>query len=40
MAFGAQQVNVAVNHVNETSVKIREEIGSLLRKVPRFKTTI
>jgi len=37
MASGAEQVNVAVNHVNEISVKTREEIGSLLREVSRFK---
>ncbi|MCL2233128.1 MAG: methyl-accepting chemotaxis protein [Treponema sp.] len=37
MASGAEQVNVAVNHVNEISVKTREGIGSLLREVSRFK---
>ncbi|MCL2232924.1 MAG: methyl-accepting chemotaxis protein [Treponema sp.] len=37
MATGAEQVNVAVNHVNEISVKTREGIGSLLMEVSRFK---
>jgi methyl-accepting chemotaxis protein len=37
MASGADQVNVAVNHVNEISVKNREGIDALLQEVSRFK---
>jgi methyl-accepting chemotaxis protein len=37
MASGAEQVNIAVNHVNEISVKNREGIDSLMREVSRFK---
>ena len=37
MASGAEQVNVAVNHVNEISVRTREEIDGLLREVARFR---
>jgi methyl-accepting chemotaxis protein len=37
MAAGADQVNIAVNNVNEISVKNREGIESLMREVSRFK---
>jgi methyl-accepting chemotaxis protein len=37
MASGAEQVNVAVNQVNEISVKNRESIDNLIREVSRFK---
>ncbi|MDR0486697.1 MAG: methyl-accepting chemotaxis protein [Treponema sp.] len=37
MASGADQVNTAVNHVNEISVKNREGIDALIREVSRFK---
>jgi methyl-accepting chemotaxis protein len=37
MASGADQVNVAVRHVNEICVKNRESIETLLREVSRFK---
>jgi methyl-accepting chemotaxis protein len=36
-ASGAEQVNAAVNHVNEISAKNREGIENLIRKVSRFK---
>jgi len=37
MATGAQQINVAVNRVNEISIRNREGIETLLREVSRFK---
>jgi methyl-accepting chemotaxis protein len=37
MASGADQINVAVHHVNEISAKNREGIETLLREVSRFK---
>jgi methyl-accepting chemotaxis protein len=37
MASGADQINVAVNHVNEISSRNREGIDTLLREVSRFK---
>jgi methyl-accepting chemotaxis protein len=37
MATGADQMNIAVNHVNEISGKNREAIDVLLREVSRFK---
>jgi len=37
MATGAQQINLAVNQVNEISVKNREGIGTLMKEVSRFK---
>jgi len=37
MASGANQINVAVNHVNGISGKNREGIASLTREVSRFK---
>jgi methyl-accepting chemotaxis protein len=37
MASGADQVNVAVNNVNEMTVKNREAIDSLIKEVSRFK---
>jgi methyl-accepting chemotaxis protein len=37
MASGADQVNIAVNNVNEISVKNREAIDTLIREVSRFK---
>jgi len=37
MASGADQINVAVNHVNGISDKNREGINSLTKEVSRFK---
>jgi len=37
MASGAEQINVAVNQVNEISIKNREGIATLIREVSRFK---
>jgi methyl-accepting chemotaxis protein len=37
MASGADQVNVAVNNVNEISVRNREGIETLIKEVSRFK---
>jgi len=37
MAQGADQVNIAVNNVNEISLKNREGIESLIREVSKFK---
>ena len=37
MASGADQVNIAVNQVNEISLKNRESIETLMREVSRFK---
>jgi len=37
MASGAEQVNAAVNHVNEISEKNLEAIDVLLTEVSRFK---
>jgi len=37
MASGANQINTAVNHVNEISGKNRKGIDSLIREVSRFK---
>jgi methyl-accepting chemotaxis protein len=37
MASGADQMNIAVNHVNEISGKNRDAIDVLLKEVSRFK---
>jgi methyl-accepting chemotaxis protein len=37
MATGADQINIAVNQVNEISVKNRESIDLLVKEVSRFK---
>jgi methyl-accepting chemotaxis protein len=37
MASGAEQINIAVNNVNEISVKNREGIDLLIKEVSRFK---
>jgi len=37
MATGADQINLAVNNVNEMTVKNREAIADLLQEVSRFK---
>jgi methyl-accepting chemotaxis protein len=37
MSSGAEQINVAINHVNELSNKNRDGIDTLLREVSRFK---
>jgi methyl-accepting chemotaxis protein len=37
MAEGVQQINIAVNQVNEISGKNRQGIESLMREVSRFK---
>jgi methyl-accepting chemotaxis protein len=37
MAAGADQINVAVNHVNEISNKNRDGIETLMREVSKFK---
>jgi methyl-accepting chemotaxis protein len=39
MATGAEQVNIAVNHVNEISIKNREGIDTLIKEVSRFKVS-
>jgi methyl-accepting chemotaxis protein len=37
MASGAEQINIAVNRVNEISLKNRENIDLLVREVSKFK---
>ena len=37
MSSGAQQINVAVNHVNEISIKNRRAVDVLIQEVSRFK---
>jgi methyl-accepting chemotaxis protein len=37
MASGADQINVAVHHVNDITNKNREGINTLMREVSRFK---
>jgi len=37
MANGADQMNIAVHHVNEISGKNSEAINALLKEVSRFK---
>jgi methyl-accepting chemotaxis protein len=37
MAVGAEQINTAVNRVNEISGKNKENIDILAREVSRFK---
>jgi methyl-accepting chemotaxis protein len=37
MANGAEQINVAVHHVNEISGRNREGINALIKEVSRFK---
>jgi len=37
MAQGAEQINIAVNNVNEMTVQNREAIADLLKEVSRFK---
>ncbi|MCL2176218.1 MAG: methyl-accepting chemotaxis protein, partial [Treponema sp.] len=37
MASGADQINVAVNHVNEISIRNQEGIDTLIKEVGRFK---
>jgi len=37
MASGADQINIAVNQVNEISIRNREGIDALLKEVSRFK---
>jgi methyl-accepting chemotaxis protein len=37
MAIGSDQINIAVNQVNEISVKNRENIDLLVKEVSRFK---
>jgi methyl-accepting chemotaxis protein len=37
MAAGAEQINTAVNAVNELSAKNRENIDILVKEVSRFK---
>jgi methyl-accepting chemotaxis protein len=34
---GADQINIAVNNVNEMTIKNREAIDNLMREVSRFK---
>ena len=36
MASGAEQINIAINHINELSVKNRDNIALLLNEVTRF----
>ncbi|MCL2793659.1 MAG: methyl-accepting chemotaxis protein, partial [Spirochaetaceae bacterium] len=37
MANGADEINVAVNHVNEITAKNREAVDTLIKEVSRFK---
>jgi len=37
MASGADEINVAVNHINEITVKNREAIDNLIKEVSKFK---
>ena len=37
MATGSEQINIAVNNVNEMTLKNREAIDSLIKEVSRFK---
>jgi len=37
MAAGANEINLAVNHVNEISIKNRGAIEALINEVSRFK---
>jgi methyl-accepting chemotaxis protein len=37
MAQGADQINIAVNQVNEITIQNREGIEKLMREVSRFK---
>jgi methyl-accepting chemotaxis protein len=37
MASGADQINLAVNHVNDISSKNRQAIDTLVRELSRFK---
>jgi methyl-accepting chemotaxis protein len=37
MASGADQINVAVNRVNDISAKNRENINLLVKEVSKFK---
>jgi methyl-accepting chemotaxis protein len=37
MAAGADQINIAVNRVNEISEKNKQSIDSLVKEVSRFK---
>jgi methyl-accepting chemotaxis protein len=37
MADSAEQINMAVQHINEISVKNREGINNLIKEVSQFK---
>ncbi|MCL2793656.1 MAG: methyl-accepting chemotaxis protein, partial [Spirochaetaceae bacterium] len=37
MASGADEINIAVNHVNEITIKNREAIDTLMKEVLQFK---
>jgi methyl-accepting chemotaxis protein len=37
MSNGADQINIAVNNVNEMTVKNRDAIDALIKEVSRFK---
>ena len=37
MAHGAEQINIAIHHVNDISLKNRERINTLMDEVSRFK---
>jgi methyl-accepting chemotaxis protein len=37
MSSGADEMNVAIHHVNELSIKNREGIDDLMKEVSRFK---
>jgi len=39
MASGAEQINIAVNHVNDISSQNRERIEALIKEVSRFKVS-
>jgi len=37
MASGADQINIAVNQVNDITVKNHEKVDTLMKEVARFK---
>jgi methyl-accepting chemotaxis protein len=37
MAAGAEQINIAVHHVNDITITNRDGIEHLMREVSRFK---
>jgi len=39
MATGADQINIAVNQVNDITAKNHEKVDTLMREVARFKVS-